>query len=482
MLLNAAVMLILGQADGDKLPTAADAMAAAHADLAKLPAAARYDYRYLSLHNLTAKERADFAPVLAGHCNQLSRTSIIERPRSIAGGLLLRVNLRDYRWDAATWERLTDPYFSVVLVKEQEYGYYDHRGAWVRTRIAREKQPALAPWLAEAPCTKEQVAEVAAWTGSRAPVVRADWFMNQTAAQAERDGSGYYDFLGVKDEATFQAIGGFDRKTAEAFRFELREAVSVSGVSLQPRAITRHDSLGGGYWRSLDFKLAKDDKNPLRVLGRDVEKAYDASEQFIHLPNGFWATGLFDRAGKRQDFAPPDIASDSASKSNDRRVHVNVSCLRCHADGGLQDIDGWARNILAGPPLDLRSYDYEKAVELKQQYARRLEPFLARDRLVFETAVLEATGLTAKVYSSRYAAAWERYEDAKVTAEMAARDVGLDVETFRTRLLTYAKVTGNLDPVLSVFALKGPRERAIGIRQFEESYPILQSVIRGFRP
>jgi hypothetical protein len=469
-----------------------------------MPPEVRLQVRYISLHWLTEKERTATVPIIAGHCQHLSRSADIVRPVRV--GMLLRVNLDDYGWKAEVWDKLQDPYFVEVqkvdyIEKEVEVVTYEDvkpgvkasdgklypgvgRIKWtekktVRVPVDPVKIAALAPWLVETEEDKARIAEVLEWTGSRVPVTRADWWFNQTAIQADRE-AGYYDWLGVKDEKDFQKLVGFDPKQAEAFRFELREAVALSGVTLQPRAITRHDSLGGSVWRSLDFKIAKGATNPLDILGRDLEKVYDASEVFGQLPNGFWATGLFDRAGKRQDFAPPEIASDGNSRSHDRRVHVNASCIRCHVDGGLQSIDGWTRNLL-NPPLELRSKDYKKARELRQQYLRQLEPFLARDRMVFQLAVKEATGIEAKKYTEAYGKFWEAYEDRQVTADIAARDIGITAVELRKKLLTWIKAGYELSPTASVFVHEGKHARAVGIRQYEQVHAELQRIVRSVK-
>ncbi len=104
------------------------------------------------------------------------------------------------------------------------------------------------------------------WTGdSRVPFVRADWFFNQTASSQKR-ASGYNVFLGFDDERSFHKIVGFDEKLAKLFKVELRESVSISGVTLQPRAIARYSSQGGGLWKSIDFLDAKEKKDPLLIF------------------------------------------------------------------------------------------------------------------------------------------------------------------------------------------------------------------------
>lgn len=152
--------------------------------------------------------------------------------------------------------------------------------------------------------------------------------------------------------------------------------------------------------------------------------------------------------------------------------------MRCHAHAGLHDLDGWTRNLFR-PPLTLQAPEYRQLRLLRQQYLRRLEPFLERDRQIFAEAVRAATGLDAKEYARRYAAFWERYEDAKVDRAWAARDLGIAPETLRRALERQLKATGQLDPILAALLLEGDRRRSIGIRPWEEVYPLAATILRG---
>lgn len=501
----------------ERLLTPADAVLQAWADVQTLPPEVQEYTRYLTCFNEPEKDRPVTARVLNGHVNGLSRASDLPQALVVPDtcGSLLRVNLLDYEIDVKVWEQLADadPYFHVRVIKEvvektytprrtwqvngqwytthqgyqvPRYRWDSRNGQWLdqygdyeeTTKKARKKVGALAPDLSDTPATKAALAGLVAATQSKTPLLRADWFFNQTAAQVDRK-PGYYDFLGIKDRETFQALGGFDAKRKRR-KVELREAVADSSVTLQPRAISRWDAdEGGAYWFTDDFRKAVDKKNPLRVLGREIDDQADAHEEYISLPNFLWATGLFSGKGERQDSAPDFIASDGRSGSNDRRVHVNVGCLRCHQNGGLQDIDGWVRNLFQ-PPLAVQSPDYKALRVLQQQYLRRLEPYLERDRARYAEAVLECTGWTAKEYAAKYASYWERYEDAKVDAAWVARDLGVTEDCF-LRALDAAVKANQADPVLSVFLLRGPRRRTLLVRQYEEVYPFAQAVLKGFR-
>ena len=463
-------MLAIGQAE---------CVDAAIADRAAQPTAA--NIRYLVL-----PEGKDWAPVLSGHCNQLSRESDITRPTAVGGNeRVVRINLDDYTWPAELWDQLADadPWYHVRIEVDEICSWPG--GNWpgdgkhypagsFRYHVKTQRATALAPWMGP------NAGKLAEMCRTRAPILRADWFFNQTAIQADRR-PGYYDFLGVKNEADFQKLIGFDAKKKRR-RVEVMEAVAESGVSLQDRAIIREDD---AYWITYDFRRAKEKVNPLQVLGRDIQEEFRradktaaASEQYGQLPNYFWATFLGNSAGERQDSAPDFIAHDHRSKSNDKRVHVNASCMRCHANAGLQDIDGWVRN-LAQPPLALQSPDYEVYRLLRQQYIRRLEPFLERDRRAYTEAVQLATGWDAKVYAAKYAAAWEYYEDARVDAAWAARDCHLPEKEFLGKLAAYTKATRSIDLVLGNFLHEGPRRRTVSIRQWEAAFPKAMEILRG---
>src|SRR5262249_21678425 len=297
------------------LHTPAEEASAAALDLARLPTDRRATMRYLGLGNKTPKERENWRRVLAGHVNGLSRESDLVPPVAVRPWLV-RIDLDDYGGTFKTqWEKLArvDPFYHVRLRTPWPGGVYAGDGKDYPAGAFNTVKTAVAPWLAEGAEAKRAVAYLVYWTQSDAFLVRGDWFFNYTAAQTKRS-PGYYDFLGIKDEKAFQALVGFQKLGR---RTELRGAIAKSGVTLEARAFVRESVEDGALWKTFDFERAQEKRNPLRVLGRDIEKEYDASEQYGHLPNYFWAMALFNRAGKRIDFAPPEVASDHRSVSND---------------------------------------------------------------------------------------------------------------------------------------------------------------------
>lgn len=464
----------------------ADAVRFAHADLARLPAASQPYYRYLSLYHVPPTERAKIVAVLNGHCNGLSREPDLTPVTVVPGSQLslVRVNLQDYVWSTATWEKLVDPYFTVSLETTVDIpwaggiwpGDGKHYAANTFTVTHKKKVvQALAPWLTEGPNNK-LLGDIVTWTQSKIPIVRYDWFLNQTSAAVDRVAN-YYDFLGIKSEKDYQSAIGADVALAKRLNLLQREAVGISGVTLHARAIVRVNTIIGGYWRTLDFKDNKNRKNPLRILGEEIEAEVDAVEAYGHLPNGLWAMGAFDGKGAIQKSVPDDIASDSRSKSNDRRIHPAVSCVRCHTNGGLQDIDGWAKNLLT-KPFDLLSPDYERARSLRREYLRDLEQKLVVDRAIYEGAIKAITGLDSKAYAAAYASVWESYEDAKLDLNQTAAELGTTPQKWRAALDAKVKA-GTGDTVLSVLLLENQRLNRIPRPVWEELFPEANATLRG---
>lgn len=458
--------------------TPADAARAALADARARPAEAAY-LRYLWLPNLPEADRALWRTVLSGHCNELSTTPDLTPVRA-AGGDLVAVSLLDYGWRAEVWDKLADAdptFYATVTVREEVYwegGVVGGRRYAPGRYYDDVRKRALAPWLGP------EAAELARLTRARAPIVNVYVFFDNTATSGDGRTPGYYEMLGIKDEKTFRKVTGVELGRDKAFAGEVLEAVGVSGVTQEPRGIERTEKVGGGYWRTYDvFRgTAVDKKNALRALGTDAGGTavldYDASEQYAHLPNGLWATGLFNAGGELQTEAPPNVALDPEPITrNNHRILVNVSCKRCHSDGGLQDVDGWVRNNFTPPPFTLLAQTPEDARRLRQQYGRKLGPFLAADRARYAAALKEATGLTPPEYAKAYLDAWKQAADTDRDPARAARELGVTPERLRRAVEGQLRAKGVADPVLAALA----RGRAVPAAQWRESYPLAQQYL-----
>ncbi len=456
---------------------------AAARDLATLPASTRPYTRYLSIAEVDPASRKLMFQVLCGHVHLLTRGSTIEPLVPVPGTewALLRMNILRYGWPIDLWEKLFDatPYETIDVA---------------HGKGARRD---LSPWIA-ADVPYPMLSALVRDSYSRLPVVNGQWFLNQTAISFNRK-VGYYDWLGVKNEDEWDAFVGFDRKKKRR-KVELRESVSLSGVAKQPRAIARWDADEGGYlWYTLDFDESLADRiSVLDQLGRDGEEIYRsfakdkvlvkkaASEKFGLNAVSFLVSGLFDPAGTRQDSAPDFVGHDKKTISSDGKIHVNVSCLRCHSNAGKQDITPWARNTFRAHksgafPL-LSTKGYEDAELLRAQYiARQLAPYIESDRAKFDAAVREATGLSAKEWQAVYAFAWQAYEDASVDLKWAANQLRVSPERLEHCILAGTKqrdLYGAAVPVVPPTLAGLVAGESIGIRQWERAYPAAQILLR----
>lgn len=454
--------LILSLAAARVIASPPEAVAAAAKHARTLPPDSARQLRYLDLTHFDADERAAWVKVLSFHLNALSRASDITLPQVI-DDKLLAFDLRDYQIDRFVYGRLgePDPYFHVQVEVADQHG-------------KKTRQTAAAPWL-----PTEEITDLIQRNQTQVPVLRADWFLYQTAVAKDRR-AGYYDFLGLgKKEADFQKLGGANAAEAKRLNLEMAASITQSGVTLHNRGISRIQALTGGYWFTQDFKTNTDKQNTARLFqGDTVPPTGDASEQFIVLPNRLFAYGLFNGNGDRQDTAPDDIASDGQSTSPDRRVHAGLSCIRCHVEG-LRPLDDLARKLYRGS-VQLRSPDYDKLRKLRQLYLSDFPAQQAADNAAFAAAVKACNGLTTAENANLYRQAWESYADLPVTPAVAARELGVDERRLLTCVRIYMEREAITDPIVAGFA----QTPTIPVRRehFEESYQTFQTIIQWRMP
>lgn len=445
------------------LQTLSAAVRVAYADVSKLePETARNTRYFYAGHVVDAKDRFELYSVFAGHVNGLSREATIVRPRRVSAWLWA-IDARDYQWSLDVFGQLAfadgtvEPYLHAETL--------DAKGKPVRPQI-------LAPWL---PAT--EYAGLATATDSSTPIVRADWFIHRTAIVEGRKGHSYYDFLGLKSRPDAEKLAGLDRKQAIAIYRELAAVIPQSGVALQGRQVFRFSTVSGSWWETRDSKADKDGRaarNAERQLLDDFQ--HDAEEIVFTLPNRMPAYYLCDAKGNQIDSAPPDIASDHMSKSNDRRVHAGMSCARCHEAAGLKAFsDHFRRLYSAGGGLAFGSTDDVKFRRIRSAYLGPIERTFEQDVKDFGGAIKEATGLEPKAYAEAVGRQWSRYADEPVTLERLAEEVGETEERLVVALTAAAKKQPLLDPVIAGYLAKPPvparRE------QVEEAWPLLMTLL-----
>lgn len=470
----------------------AAAVAFAHADCAKLPEDTAKRTRYFSLYAIPEKSRAEFARIVDFHVNMLSREAHIQPCRRVTPDLLA-VDIEDYTWDAKVWERLVteEPYFHAIVetvttiekTEKKHYpagtydGKYHEAGDWdviVRTKV-KAKKAALAPWL-----PAKESAALALATQSEIPIVRADWFIHQTAIQLDRK-AGYYDFLGLgKAQKDFDDLAGVDLKKAKAAKREIFGLLSRSGVTGQNRVVGK---LAPEYWASFDFKKSTDLSNVLRQLDGALDPPEgDASERYAFLPNGLFVFWLQNGQGVRQDFAPDFIASDKRSPNptseNDSRVHIGLSCVACHVEG-LRPVKDYARRLYRGT-IQLASPDHKKFVRLRQLYLSDLDGAIKDDNTRYARALWKVSSMKPAELAKAYSAAWYDYVEKDIGVDQFALELGVKKEHLVKSLKARAKSLTGLDPVLAGLIADEPidlrREHA------EEIFGLAQIIIREVVP
>lgn len=440
------------------VPSPGGEWAAALADARRLPPEVARDTRYQTLYGVPEDDRPAWRWILTFHLWSTSREGEPGRPRRVTD-TLYAIRLSEFGWPADLYGRLTfrDPYFHVLLTEDGKRPKGD--------------VPSPAPWLGSAAAQDE----LRALTHSQVPLLRADWFFVETSIQDGRgtpgQGTGYYDWIGVTDRASFQRAVGHDPKLAAERHRQWRAIVKDSGVAHFPRQVERDDALGGGYWFTLDvLDDGKGDRNGLRKLGGDFR--HQAEEHYAIGPAGLPWTFLCDAEGNAQASAPDKIGTDDTRPGRRRIIDVNASCVRCHKEI-LRPLDNWFSELTASASAEV---PYEKAQELRRLYVRDLQAKLKQDRQAFVDRLKECNGLTPKANAELYARLWDWYAEGRLSLADCAREAGVTPRRLGEVLLAVQRQK-KLDPVLADLV----RSKPLKIRRehWEEVFPIVQTYLIG---
>jgi hypothetical protein len=376
-------------------------------DLARLPERDRRFARYFTLahlHNagLAADEMATYRQALGKLVNSLSWGREIVLPRPVdPDQTVLRIDLRDYKWDGAAWER---------LLAEYPYGRLPDGDA--------ER-------------------DLSAATESRLPYLRADWFtatasrpplyyelLQMPSSDREADRPPLYYELLQMPSSDREAEALFRVDAAQDIRAErvVRAGFSNSGVSRNNRVIERHESGYGVYWKSYDFAGATGPRsifaNPMGPAAGAHAFQPDGGEMIFELPNGLHAYFLTDGGGKRLDQAPVTIVSDP--KRPERAVVAGASCMSCHARGFNDKADQIRDHVLKNPGAFPRAE--ADAVLALYPPRERFEALLRGDNDRYRRA-LEKSG--ARWGASDPIESLAARFDADVDLSLAAAEVGV---------------------------------------------------------
>jgi hypothetical protein len=393
-------------------------------------------FRYYSLGNLWNNPESDLAELglhrtaLSKLVNHLSWRRDITRPRTLGPeNLILRIDLRDYAWSADIWRRITASYPYAPATQE----------------------------------LTETMMHIQQLSGVTVPYIRVDWFV-ATAGKPPL----YHDILQLPRslpdlEAMLHLDTAFDLQQNFAPRFGVRD----SGVSRNNRAMERHSTVYGGYWKSFDFA----GNNPDQDIFRDpVDLHADGGEVIFNLPNGLQGYFIVNKQGQRIDDAPVNIVRDRTN-SEDPVVHNGRSCIGCHVKG-MNAFRDQIVTTFAGRAQAL--FDLERARTLYPGQPE-LERLLEIDNHRFADALVRTgTGVPTGSSDEPVNRISRRYE-ATVSAAQAAAD--LSIEDPKT-LIEF--IAGNLDLQVQGFGqLLGARG---GMKRdaWEQAFPAIAGQL-GYR-
>jgi mono/diheme cytochrome c family protein len=388
------------------------------ADLDSLDRRTRRFTRYFSLVPLWNAELSDdelqtYRAAVSKLVNSLSWHPQLRSPVPIdPQRLLLRIDLRWYMWDANTWHRLANDY---------PYAVVDDSSTSRALAVA---------------------------TGTRLPVLRADWF----TATASR-GQLYHDLLQLPPSLTeLERLLRVDVLQNIQQERVMRAGFNGSGVSKNNRILERHDSAHGYYWRTYDFEAVPqalglgaveepDRRNifafPLGPGAGTSVFQHAGGEAIFSLPNGLQGYMIADANNNRIDKGPIAIVSDP--RRPDRAVETAVSCMSCHVQGIIPKADQIRDHIASNPSILSR-----RDAELVRALYPPKEAFLAA-QAADSKRYLEAVAKTGTRQ--------DKYEPVTVTAlryeadldlATAAAELGLTPDALRQAIAQSPALARNL--------------------------------------
>lgn len=422
-------------------------------DLAnRVPAEARPVTRYLSLYAQPAQEREAARAVVSFVLNSISRADRIIVPSVVPGtdGRLLRISLERYQLPAEVWEALAgeDPYWHL------------------RTKIIDPKSKRVREvftdggWLPLA-----EPARLRELSHSGGALLRADFFVARSTTTT--GGGFYYQWAGVPErKPEFFAAIGVSEKTIGRLHADEGANVIFSRITRKVRRIVRRQGPLGGAWETYDVKSSTVERDPFR---NPFAFKYDATEHIAAKRNGLHVFALYDSRQRRQDSVPEEVAKDASDPHGDGIVKPMISCVRCHVEDGLRPFTNDQQRLLTGG-VDLLTERPQDAERLAAFYDTDLGKRLRRDREDFQAAVAQATGgrTTAEI-AQALADLYASYIDELVTAERAARELGISVASFESRLAAAD------DPVILALC------QGMSVQRLQWEASFAQAALLGFR-
>ena len=355
--------------------------------------------RYFTLTHLhNAGERADilreYRNALSKLVNSLSWDLEVTNPQPIdPQATIFYINLRDYEWDRNDgWTQI-----------EKVYPYHISFDAPEQTAL------------------RAQLGRLQTQMDCKIPSVHIDWFI-ATASTPPL----YHELLSLpltdsELETRLDVDVIHNLQNAPGVRV-WRAGFNNSGVSNNNRAVERHKSRYGAYWKSYDFAGSVGTQN---ILTNPLSFTHDGGEAIFNLPNGLQGYYLVNASGFRLDDAPINIVSNPGA--SDPTVRNGISCIGCHTEG-MKPFEDEVRSVIDSNPNP--AYNKAQALRLYVEKSE-MDALVAEDMEKYRGA-LEATGGTFDGVEpvSRFHEAFH----GPVDAAYAAAVVGLQTETFLEKI------------------------------------------------
>jgi formylglycine-generating enzyme required for sulfatase activity len=388
--------------------TDADVLSIIHDDLKARGGRDRRFTRYFTLTHLynagiSDDELQSYRHGLSKLINSLSWGRQIVRPTPIdRARTIFRIDLRDYEWDARTWQAILSRY---------PYGL-------TRTTTAHKY--------------------IQAASGTALPYVRGDWFVFAASRPPL-----YHSVLGIPAADT-ELEKRLEIDVSANIRRDrvARAGFNGSGVSRNNRLIERHVSRYGAYWKSYDFAGNDGQRNlfrhPLGPAGQETFVA-DGGEIIFSLPNGLQGYMLVDARGKRLDEAPVKIVSTGNRLKPE--VLNGISCMDCHARGMIFKDDQVRKSVESSDSFSDEEKDTVRALyPLKADFDKLLKEDASR----FRRAVEQSGDSVQKTDTVVLLAA--RFEE-ELDLKLAAAEAGLKAEELLRGLKRSARLGRALAPL-----------------------------------
>jgi hypothetical protein len=363
------------------------------------------------------------------------------------------------------------------------------------------KEPiyAAAPWLSLEPelaARGSTIAAVISATGTRNPILRADWFVtNVTLAPA------YYDMIGLplRDnpdkeaakkrpkvflEKDFEKL--MNANTQSAARDIVAAITDTRIVTLHNRVLHRYNTVtgitGGYYWRSQDTDSGIDDQDYLTQLAYFDHPNFVATEIIASGRNGLNFFFVADNKGVALDLAAASVAQHGDAmpcRYQDKQVWVSRNCMLCHANGMItvkDKVRAIARNQIA---LLIANHNKDQALTRKIDEAFAPDPkfILDTDNAKFLASVRAACGKDGNAVAKAQEEMIWSYWDRPVNLERMAWDAGIAPDVLRQML----KEGVNLHYSL-VSVLQDPEEPTAVLAWERQGFAALMTYVIGYQP